>query len=427
MKYYRYEQGSYNLHIIKTNKFKTITVKVNFKREVVKDEITIRNLISDILIRSTKQYPTERLMAKVTEDLYGISYNGNTTISGRYNILSYEFMFLNELYTEKGMIEKSLTFIFDMLLNPNIINGAFDYDNYKISKENLKNIIESLKENPSRYSMMRLFEEMEPKNPISFHSDGYIEDLENITEKELYTYYKSILKSDFVDIFVIGNIEETKIHKIVEENLHFTTFKKGSKSHYIENNTLRKIVKTEKEKGNFTQSKLMIGFNILTNSSFEKNYVSYIYSLLLGGTASSKLFQNIREKYSLCYSIGSSMFRLNNMMVVYAGIDKDKSKKTISLIKKEIKAMVQGKFSDKDIMDAKVQYIANIKEILDSPSAILNMYISKEYLGIDLAQERIENISKVTKKDVINYAKKVKMNTIFILEGENVYAENIIS
>ena len=52
--------GAYNLHIINTNTFKTVTIEVNFRRQVAKDEITKRALLKNVLLNSTKRYPTER-------------------------------------------------------------------------------------------------------------------------------------------------------------------------------------------------------------------------------------------------------------------------------------------------------------------------------------------------------------------------------
>ena len=53
MDYVKNEMGSYNLHFIKTDKFKTITVKLVFRRLVQKEEITMRNVLADLLLRSS--------------------------------------------------------------------------------------------------------------------------------------------------------------------------------------------------------------------------------------------------------------------------------------------------------------------------------------------------------------------------------------
>lgn len=115
------------------------------------------------------------------------------------------------------------------------------------------------------------------------------------------------------------------------------------------------------------------------------------------------------------------------MLVIQSGIDKENSKKAISLIKKELKNMSSGKFTEEDITGAKVTYIASLKQILDSPGSVLNMYVSQEYLHLDLMDERIKQIGRVTKKDVMAFAKKIKLNTIYLLEGEGEEHDDSVS
>ena len=134
MDYVKNEMGSYNLHFIKTDKFKTITVKLVFRRLVQKEEITMRNVLADLLLRSSSKYHSERLLAIEDENLYGMSYSGGAVLSGNYNMLSFDFSFLNEKYTEEGMNEKSFSFIFDMLFHPHVEKGKFNKENLNLSK-----------------------------------------------------------------------------------------------------------------------------------------------------------------------------------------------------------------------------------------------------------------------------------------------------
>lgn len=418
MRYKKFELGSYNLHAIHTDKFKTITIKINFRRDVKKEEITIRNLLADIMVKSTQKYHSERLMNEVAEDLYGIGYNASTTISGRYNILSFQYTFLSDRFTEEGNTQKSMDFISNMLFKPDVKEGQFQKEAVLQVKNSLAEIIRSIEEDPDTYSLHQMFEKMEPGQPISFRTDGYIEDLEKIDGQTLYTYYQSVMQKDLADVFIIGDMSESTAKKMVEDFFMVHTFKKHSHSHYVKDNKVRFRTQIITEKVPYNQSKLIMGANILGMNLFESNYVSYVYSFILGGGGDSKLFQSLREKNSLCYYVFSNVYRLNSLLVIQSGIDRENSKKAMTLIKKELKNMSSGKFTEEDIMNAKVTYIASLKQILDSPASILNMYMSQEYLHLDLIDERIKQIGRVSKKDVMTFAKKIKLNTIYLLEGE---------
>ena len=126
MKYKKIEKENYNLHMVKTDKFKTVYFKLTLKEKLNKKHITYRNMLVNILPTATKKFPSRRLMEIESENLYNVGYSMGTCGSGIYNIMELRGSFLSDIYTEKGMNEKSLKFIFDILLNPNIKNGEFD-------------------------------------------------------------------------------------------------------------------------------------------------------------------------------------------------------------------------------------------------------------------------------------------------------------
>ena len=424
MKYKKISTYSYNLHIIKTKKFKTITVQVGFKRKLNKEEITYRNMIVNMLCESNSLYPSKRLMTIETENLYDLGYRGMNYISGKYNIMNFAVTFLNEEYTEKGMLDKSIEFLSDLIFKPNINQNknekSFNEENFELAYNLLKDNIISQKENPDLYSKTRMLECMEPNSYLSFRGVGYLDDLEKINSKKLYKYYESILNSDIMDIFVIGDVNERHIKKIIENNfLNIKTLKKPTESHFINPKKARIIPKTIRESQKINQSKLVLGYKIDKMTNFELRYVLNVYSYILGGGPDSKLFKTVREKNSLCYYISSVGQPLNSIMTIKAGINKTDFKKAVSLIKKEVNNMKRGNFSDDDIIKAKITYINSLKELEDSPDSLISLYAGIEYLNSDSLEDRFIKINKVTKADVIKLASKIRLDTIYMLEGED--------
>ena len=423
MKYKKTSTYSYNLHVIKTTKFKTITVQINFKRKLIKEEITYRNMIVNMLCESTSDYPTKRLMTIATEDLYNLYYKGTNYISGKYNVMNFSATFLNEDYTEKGMLDKSINFLADLIFKPNIDKRgnqiSFNEENFIQSYNLLKDNIVSQKENPDYYARVRMLENMEPDSYISYRALGYLDDLETITSRKLYQYYKSMLNSDIIDVFVIGNVNERHINKIIENNLRkIKTLKKPSESHFIIPKKARFIPKTIKEHQKINQSKLMMGYKIDKMTNFELRYVLSVYSYILGGGPDSKLFKTVREENSLCYYISSTSQPLTSILTINAGINKKDFKKALTLIKKEIHNMRKGKFTDDDIIKAKITYINSLRELEDSSGSLLNLYAGIEYLHSDTLEDRFKRINKVTREDVTKLASKIHLDTIYLLEGE---------
>lgn len=413
MDYKKIEHKNYNLHIINTDKFKTINVRINFKRRIKKDEITIRTLLNDLLINTSKKYKTSRDIVIETEELYDLGISSSPYKSGNYHIISFKETFLNEKYTEKDMNKKSIEFLLELIFNPNTSDNKFDKEYFDLIKRTVENDIKSLKDNTKKYSVTRLYEKMD-KGPLSYRSCGYLEDLDKITEENLYDYYKSVIENDKIDIFIIGNIKEN-LENLFNKYIPDTIRIEDNISHYLDLEI--KDEKEFRESINTNQSKLSIGLKIKDITDFELKYVINLYSLILGGSSSSKLFTVVREENSLCYYINSTVSVLSKIITITAGINSSDYDKTIKLIKEQLENIKNGDITDEEIKEAKKIYISGCKEIEDSPVSIINNYLSHEYANLDLVNDRIINIEKVTKQDIINLSKKIVIDTIFLLEG----------
>ena len=153
-------------------------------------------------------------------------------------------------------------------------------------------------------------------------------------------------------------------------------------------------------------------------TEFEKNYVINIYEIILGGNADSKFFKNIREKHSLCYYISAEASMADNNMLITSGINKDNYKKTINLIKKEMKDMISGNFTDEDIKKAKTHGITSIEELEDRPSGIIMTCNYMNRLKIDEPEIIKKKIMEVTKEDIQKVASKIYIDTVFLLGGD---------
>ncbi|MDD2181300.1 MAG: insulinase family protein [Bacilli bacterium] len=417
MKYTKHEVGPYNIHVIKTDKFKTVTMRINFKRKAVKEELTHRNLLSRILVESSNKYPNQRLLAIATEDLYNQKISTSSILSGFYSVISFSTQFLNEKYTEEGMLEHSISFITDIILDPDLEDGKFRGDKLQNVKNKLVEAIKESEKSPSSYAYHQLLETMGDNAVYSWRSSGNIEDVDSVNPKSLTDYYKQVIHSDIIDIFIIGDVDKNLIKRLLSEKFLINTIKKPGDTHFYEHDKFRKRVKKLSESYDSKQSQLVIGSKISHLTDFERKYIWFLYNFILGGGTDSRLFKTVREKHSLCYNISSRIKILSNVLIITAGIDKGNSAKTQRLIRKEMLNITKGLIEDNEIEKAKVNYINSLNEITDSPLSIMNHYIEKEYFGSDDIETQIKNINNINKQMIVDFAKKVHPDTIFLLEG----------
>ena len=320
MKYKKIPGSNYNIHFIKTNKFKKIKIKVNFKEKIMKSKISNRNMLSLILLEATKNYQTRRLLDIACEDLYDISVESNTSSSGNFHLLNFQTTFLDEKYTEEGMNEKSIKFFFEFLFDPFTKGKGFDLTAFNQAKNGILQDITLYNENPNRLALTRLYEIMCPKSNIALKTIGYKEDVKKITPESLLNYYQEVLKTNVIDIFVVGNFNETEMEKIIRDHFKVETEKDETESHMIEHGLIRTFPKKVIEQKKIQQSVLLLGYKLKHVTNFERVYVAPIYNNILGGSPDSYLFKEVREKHSLCYSISSSITGVSNLMIISAGI-----------------------------------------------------------------------------------------------------------
>lgn len=417
MKYTKKDLGSFGLHLIQTDKLKTITVRVIFHTPIHREDITRRIILSDMLLQSSKKYETRRAMTIKAEELYSADIAANNQRLGNYIVTSLHLQILRDDYTEPGNLERALEFLSEIIFNPDVEKNAFQEEKLDIAKYNCAVSINSIKENPYSYSSIRMAETFDSKSPISYRMVGYLEDLEKIDEKNLYDTYQKMIDNDYVDIFVVGDFDNNEMTSLIKKYFKFKKIKKRKDSYFVTLRKTRKRKLVSKEAINNNQSVLAIACPIGKISPYERDYPLVLANLIFGGGADSKLFQDVREKNSLCYTIHSSINKLDNLLTIKAGIDKDNYSKTLDLVKKTLNELKKGHFTDKDIETAKEFYHTSLEEIEENDSRMISEVLTSEILNQDSLEGRWERMQSVKKQEIVKVFKKINIDTVFLLEG----------
>ena len=418
MNYVKKEIGAYNLHIIKTNLYKTITVKIFFREKAKKENITKRNFLSRIMMLGSNDYKSKVELTKAEQELYAVNISSTNRRIGNYLDTGISLKVLHDKYTEKGNFEKSLDLLDSLIFNPKVTAKAFDETDFNTVYEEYKADLNSLVENKMTYALIKGLEETDNKSVISYRGIGYLEDLEKITKENLYDYYLDMINHNYIDIFVLGDVDEEKITNIIREKFKVNTFKKRPLKALVDPLKTTKI-KTVKEKVKAEQDNLIITLSLNNLTDYERNYPLSLYNAILGGGSESLLFSEIREKNSLAYYISSIPNKLDNLIIIRGGITKNKSREAVNIIKKILKEIDSGKIDDDKVNKAKEYYTSAIDDIIESPFQIIESYYMIELLGVDDIETKRKKMLKVTKDEIIALAKKVKINTIYILEGSD--------
>ena len=420
MKYKTYNCNSFDVHTIKTDKFKTSHVEVIFRDIANKDEMGAYSFLADMLSQSSKTYPRKKDLITRFEELYKIIVYATTLRVG--NVLDFHVSldFINPNYiNDKSYVEEVIKTLFDIIENPNVTNDEFDLKTFNIVKERLKREINSLKENPMKQSIKEAFKAMNTDTPTSYELLGTLESLEKITPSSLYKTYRNLRKNFKVDIFLIGNLEMDDTVSLIKKYFKNRYIIENKLDLMVDNKEIKKPVVKSITSDN-VQANLVMIFNLKNLTEIEKNITFNVFNYLYGnGGLTSKLYQSIREKNSLCYAISSMYLKYDKLLLVHISLEQANVKKAALLVKKELKNMQVGNFTEEELKDAINNMIISLDMAQDNTVSIINNYVFHVFDNLPMPEERIEMFKNIKKEDVINVAKKVKLNTIFTLEGRN--------
>ena len=416
------------LHTINTNKFKTNLIAIFLSIPLTRENVTKNALLSSILRRGCQKYKTQEEISKKLEKMYGAEFNCGLDKLGKNHVLKFYIESINDEFlpeAKENMLKQSIEILSEIVFNPLAENNGFNEEYTNQEKENVKQIIEAKKDNKARYALFRCVEEMFKDKAEGLYKYGYVEDLENINAKNLYEYYKELIDTCKIDIFVSGKLENANIEQLLEQDQNLSDLKEREPKYNInkpeEKNPIQEVNNVE-EKLDVTQGKLVIGYDVEASKQEIEDekfrYIGMLYNAILGGTATSKLFQNVREKASLAYTASSSFSYYTGNIFVNAGIEIDNFEKATEIIKEQIEDMKQGNFSEEDIENAKKTIVSNIAGISDEQDTEIIYFLGQELSGRNISLEQYAQFVQDVKKDEIeDFARKININTIYFLRN----------
>ena len=411
-------KGNIRLLNIKSQQFKTSLISLYIKRPLSNDEVTLNSLIPSILKMGSTSLPTQAEISKKLQEFYGSSFGVGVGKLGEKQILSFKLSMTNDRYLSESISAKAFSVMMDILLDPLTENGGFVSRYVEIEKEVLRESLLSRINNKGAYALERCIEEMCKGEPYSIHEDGNIEDLDRITPQSLYEHYMKILSESEIDIAITGDVDEEVIREIEQAVEERFAFRKSDIPAIPRENIYHDVdeVRYVTDQMDVSQGKIVLGYRTGVDVKSDEYVPMFLYSVILGGGAHSKLFMNIREKHSLCYSINSFLEKLKGIMFITAGIDTVNFEKTVELIKKEVADMSEGNISENELDFAKKFIRNSLQSLKDSIWSLSDYYYNLNNQGRnESVEEFLEKIEKVSVEDIRKVSSGIQLDTIYFL------------
>ena len=412
-----------NLHEIKNNNFKTNLYAIFLAIPLTRENATKNALLTAVLRRGNANLRSQEDISRELEEMYGANFDCGIEKTGDNHILKFYINSISDEFipSNEDIDKKSIDILLDIVFNPLIEDNSFRKDYVEGEKKNIRKIIEAKIDDKAQYSFDRCVEEMFKNEPYGLYKYGYVDDLNNITSEDLYSYYKELISSCKIDIFCSGTFENIK--QIVAENENIKKLEARNPNYIINNEQTEKKNSSNinenivEENMQVTQGKLVIGLDI-DNDLKDSKYAVSIYNAILGGGANSRLFQNVREKESLAYTAGSSYIRQKNTIFIRCGIEITNYNKALSTIKLQLQDLKDGNITEDDINNAKKLIISAVKSIIAEQDTEITYYYGQE-LSDQFAtiEEYITKINNVKKEQLMEIANSISINTIYFLRN----------
>lgn len=398
--------------------FKVAIITANFALPLGKDA-AVNALIPGLLKRTCRKYPTLTQMNKHLASLYGAMVSAGVSKDGENQVITLRVTALEDRFSlsEERISDKAAELLLDLIFDPNLTDGLFNEADVEREKRLMIEQIESELNDKRYYALKRCTEIMCENEVYALSRYGEIEDIKKVTPRSVTDAWKSMLSCAEIYIGVTGSMNAQPILRSFEEKINQTNRGCLSQLHtefVVSANESKKV----SEELPVKQGKLVMGFRA-GMTDCEDNYAAIkVMCDIFGGGVYSKLFNNVREKMSLCYYCSAGFNRAKGLIMVQSGIENENEQKATDAILAQLDDIRNGNITDEEF-DSSIKGLTNlILGVGDTPES-LDRWYSGQMLDNEIItpEAYAQLISAVTHEQVIAAAQAVTLDTIYMLAG----------
>lgn len=414
------------LTAIQSDKFKSATLSVTLLTPLKAEDASVNALVPAVLRRGCVAYPTMDRVSVRLEELYGGSLEPLARKRGETQCVGLVGSFLDDAYTLEGesVLEPAAQLTAQLLLEPVTEHGIFLEDHVAGERENLLQAIRSQMNDKRSYATLRLTQEMCAEEPFGVDRLGDEERAAAITAQSAWGAYERLLATAQVELHYCGSADAERVKRALTPLVDGLRARRGEELAELDCEVRCNAEGEEPwqvvDHLDVTQGKLAMGFRTGGACVWQDNYPALlVFSALYGGTATSKLFLNVREKLSLCYYASSALEPIKGIMVVSSGVEFDKMEEAQVEILAQLDAVKQKDFTEDELTSAKQAVINSYRSTLDSRAQLERYWLDAAITGLtEPPEELIARLERVSAGEVAQVAAAMELDTVYRLMGK---------
>ena len=411
------------LTCLQTTKFKTGCLSINLLTPLNRETASKNALIPLVLCRGTASLPDMAAINSRLDSLYGARIKPLVRKKGEVQVIGLYADFADEAFIPEGnqILEQVTAQVGEMLLMPKTHGGLFVREYVESERDKLLELIRGRINEKRSYSIQRLLELMCAMEDYSTDKLGTEAEAENITPADLTHHYHTILASSPIEIFYCGSAAPDRVKSALVSALSALprSNEEPEIGTDIRMNSLEEKPRYFEDEMQVTQGKLAIGFRLGECMEDPNTAAIKVFNAVYGGSVTSKLFMNVREKLSLCYFASSWVDLHKGIMGVSSGIEFDKYDAALSEILAQLDSVRRGEFTEEELSAAKSSVASDYRTIEDSPIALEDYYLNQALIGPDCTPSELAALAEeITAGEVAEIAKGIECDAVYFLRGQ---------
>ena len=374
-------------------------------------------LLSCVLTRSCQKYPDFTSLNRKLNELYGAALYPMVRRIGDFQAITISASGLDDRYTldNESVSSELAELLCAILCEPKLINGHFDEEDVEQERRQLLEDIDAEYNEKRVYAVNRCIEKMCRDELFAIGRYGTREDVVKLTHEQLVSAWKNLLECAKIEITMLGSADPEKAYQRFAEIFGNKPRKIGGSTKIItEVPEVKHIVETDE----ITQSKLVLGYRCAYPKDQRQIVAASLMSAILGGTPTSKLFSNVREKQSLCYYCASRIDTEKAILLIDSGVETENIGKAQEAIIEQVELLKNGRITDDEMLSAKLAvknaYISALDSLMSVQAFYIQSILRTEHLSPEEAADIVESI---TRDEIIDLAASMQLDTVFSLVG----------
>lgn len=401
-------------------KFKHNSISATMLMPLEDGKSAVTALVPYLLRMGSRRCPDMTQLECRLSDLYGAVLDADVTRSGEYQLLTLSVSGADDRFAlEPGesISRGCAELLGEILLEPNVINGAFPEEIFRVEQQSLIDSITAEINEKRSYALQRCLREMGKGCRFSIPRCGSVEEAAAVTSAAVYQRYREVLRTARIEIFFSGCGSPDYAREIFRRL--FGSVERTPEKHIPEQPPLSagSICRLE-ESLPMRQSKLVMGFRTGAPQERKKRNALRLMTALLGGSSGSRLFTRVREKLGACYYCSAHVNILNGILTVDCGLEEGKRELLENAILQQIADLAAGNISEEELAAVRSIYISSLRAMSDSLGRLEGWYLSGLIHGeLMTPEENIEEMLAVTAEEIAVAARVLTLDTVFFLRA----------